>query len=162
MHRMVQDVEGKMEFRCEECDRTFNSEESLNQHNSSKHLVKGKKGKVNIRKYFILAIIFGIVISLTFGGYAYTKKPGAYDEFVKCLTEKGAVMYGNDYCSYTLTQIGMFRKSKKYLNYVKCADNEKLCNEKGVSITPTWEINGEILEGVQGIDKLSELSGCEI
>ena len=54
----------------------------------------------------------------------------------------------------------MFGNSGKYLDYVKCADNERLCNEKGVKITPTWEINGKMYEQVQSFDTLASLSGC--
>ena len=90
------------------------------------------------------------------------KKPGEYDRFAKCLTEKGTVIYGNDYCQYTNKQLNFFGKSAKYLNYVKCADNQKLCDDKNVKITPTWEINKEMYEQVQTFERLSSLSGCEI
>jgi len=48
------------------------------------------------------------------------------------------------------------------LNYVKCIENEELCDSKGVKTTPTWEINGTMYEGVQSFEKLSEISGCSI
>ena len=85
-----------------------------------------------------------------------------YDDFVDCLNEKGAVIYGNDYCSYTTNQLGFFGKSKEGLNYVKCVNNEELCNSKGVSITPTWEIGGKTYSGVQTFEKLSSITGCNI
>ena len=87
---------------------------------------------------------------------------GAYDEFAKCLSTTGAVVYGNDYCSYTQEQLIAFGKSAEHLNYVKCIENEALCNEKGVQITPTWEFEGVTYSGAQSFEKLSELSGCEI
>lgn len=151
-----------MEFKCDICDRNFNSEESLKQHNEMKHRVEEKKRKINIKKYIIISlfllIIFFSILTIT----SYMKKPGKYDDFARCLTEKGAVIYGNDYCQYTTRQLGMFGKSSKYLNYIKCIDNEQLCNEKNVKITPTWEIKGEMYEQVQSFEKLSEMSGCKI
>ena len=94
--------------------------------------------------------------------YVRSQKPGQYDEFAKCLTEKGAVIYGNDFCQYTAKELNWFGNSEKYLNYVKCVNNKELCDSKGVKITPTWEIEGKTYEGVQGIEKLAELSGCKI
>lgn len=151
-----------MGVKCEICNRNFSSEESLNQHNSMKHRVEEKKGKVGFKKYLIIGIIFLIIIFGFLSAYNYTKKPGNYDGFAKCLTENGVVIYGNDFCSYTANQLGMFGKSKKYLDYVKCINNEVLCDEKGVKTTPTWWIKDYKLEGVQSFERLSELSGCEI
>ena len=150
-----------MEIRCDICNRNFNSEESLKQHNEMKHPIKEKK-KLNIRKYIIISLFLLIILFSIFTITSYMKKPGDYDEFAKCLTEKGAVIYGNDYCQYTTKQLGMFGKSKKYLNYVKCIDNEQLCNEKGIDITPTWEIDGKMYQQVQNFERLSAISGCEI
>ena len=149
------------EIECKICSKKFDSEESLEQHNKSKHPVTEKKSR-NFKRYFILLglIIAIIIISLTF--YIRAQAPGKYDNFAQCLTEKGAIIYGNDYCQYTNQQLNFFGKSKKYLDYVKCIDNKELCDSKGVEITPTWEINGQILEGVQSFERLSTLSGCEM
>ena len=153
-----------MEHRCEECNRNFNTEESLNQHNSMKHtgFEKNEKAKINFKKYFIWASIVLIIILIALTINAQIKKPGEYDDFAKCLTEKGAVVYGNDYCSYTVKQLNFFTKSQKYLNYIKCTDNEALCNEKKVDITPTWEINENMYSGVQTFEALAAYSGCEV
>lgn len=151
-----------MGFKCESCDRNFNSEGSLQQHNEMKHAVKERPKKINLKRYSIMFILILIVIFSTLTVYSYIKKPGQYDDFAKCLSVSGAVVYGNDYCSYTIKQLGMFGKSKQYLNYVKCAENQALCNEKGVDITPTWEIKDYKLEGIQGFEKLASLSSCSI
>ena len=151
----------KMEgIECEICNRKFSSEKALNQHNSTKH-PKGEKN-LNWRKYSILIIIGLILVLFILSISAYIKKPGEYDNFVKCLTEKNVVIYGNDFCSYTVKQLNFFGKSKEHFNYIKCIDNKVLCDSKGVSITPTWEINGEMYGGIQGFEKLSILSGCRI
>ncbi len=150
-----------MEFRCNPCNRDFSSEESLKQHNSSKH-VNEKPKKTNFKKYFIVISIILIVVFSILSISSYLKKPGQYDEFAKCLTENNVIMYGNDFCSYTTKQLNFFGKSKQYLNYVKCIDNGKLCDDKGVEVTPTWEIDGEMYGQVQDFEKLSLLSGCKI
>ena len=150
-----------MEYKCNICNRNFNSEESFEQHNVDKH-PKEEKKKINFRKYSVFLIIALIIIFSVLTINSYAKKPGKYDDFAKCLTEKGAVIYGNDFCSYTRNQMGFFGKSKKYLSYVKCIDNKELCDSKGVEVTPTWEINGEMYPQVQTFEKLTLLSGCEI
>ena len=150
-----------MTHKCELCNKDFETEDSLKQHNISKHSSKESK-KINFRKYFIMLSIALIILLLGLSFYTSSQKPGQYDDFAKCLTEKGVVVYGNDFCKYTNNQLGYFDKSKEYLNYVKCAENEKLCNDKNVKITPTWEINGEMYEQVQTFEKLSAVSGCNL
>lgn len=151
----------RMEYECNSCGKKFSSEESLNQHSSMSHPIVEKKAKVSLKKYFVFAIILLIIIVSIFLVRGYMKSPGKFDDFAKCLGEKG-VVYGNDYCSYTVTQLGYFGKSQKHLNYVKCIDNEALCDEKGVEKTPTWEINGDMYSGVQDFERLSAVSGCVV
>ncbi len=150
-----------MGHRCNICNRDFNNEEGLKQHNIAKH-VSEEHRKINFRKYFIFAVIILSIILLAISFYNYVNRPGQYNDFAKCLTEKGAVIYGNDFCSYTVRQLNFFGNSKEYLDYVKCIDNEAECDSKSVSITPTWEINGESYSGVQTFERLSVLTGCEI
>ncbi len=150
-----------MEFKCHSCNKSFNSEESLSQHNASKHKpVKSKKA--GFRKYLVSGLVVLIIAFLSLTVYSSMQGPGDYDNFAKCLSEKGAVIYGNDFCQYTNKQLNFFGKSKKYLNYVKCFDNKQLCDEKNIMVTPTWEINGKMYEQVQSFDVLSALTGCEV
>ena len=127
-----------------------------------KHSVKEKKVKINKKKYVIFSLLILIIFFSSITFYSYEKRPGEYNDFAKCLTEKGAIIYGNDYCQYTNIQLNFFGKSKEYLNYIKCADNERLCNEKGVKTTPTWEINEKMYEQVQTFETLSSITGCKI
>lgn len=151
-----------MAYECKECNRKFESKQSLDQHSSAKHSQKNTSNPpFKFKKYLIITLITLILIVASSTFYFNSKKPGEYDDFTKCLTEKGAIMYGNTYCTYTAKQLNFFGKSDKYLNYVKCANNQELCDEKGVSTTPTWEINGEMYPQVQTFERLSELTGCE-
>ncbi len=157
-------------FKCGYCSKEFQNKSSLEQHLKDKHPESGLEGgngnktmqKKQWRKYLLLggAILAVIILAYTF--YFRFQLPGEYDNFAKCLTEKGAVIYGNDFCSYTNKQRNWFGNSKKYLNYVKCVDNKDLCDNKGVKITPTWEINGKTYSGVYDFARLAELSGCSI
>lgn len=114
------------------------------------HLKKKKS------KFFYIAAAAGVLILLTAAYSVYSiSKPGSYDSFAKCLTEKGAVMYGAmDSCKYTQGQKAMFGKSFKYINYY---DFKELL---GIKKTPTWVINGQWYENVQPFDKLATLTGC--
>ena len=150
-----------MAFRCESCNRDFGTQESLNQHNQSKHVIYEKK-PVSFKRYFMIIMISLIVLFSVLTVSSFMKKPGNYDKFTNCLTEKGAIVYGNDFCQYTIQQLNYFGKSKKYLNYVRCTDNEELCNEKDIKTTPTWEYNEEFYPQIQTFERLAAITGCEI
>ncbi len=110
----------------------------------------------NLKKFGIYGGIFIIIIALiSFIVVSSSKKPGQYDNFAKCLTEKGAIMYGAiEWCEYTKEQANMFGKSFKYVNYKDYKEGSD------ISITPTWIIDGQKYERVQSFQKLSELTGC--
>ncbi|MFA5934490.1 MAG: protein disulfide isomerase family protein [Candidatus Paceibacterota bacterium] len=110
-----------------------------------------------------ILVIFSVIL------FAFVKNtntvPNKYDEFAKCLTEKGAVMYGAEWCSHCKEQKVVFSDSFKFIKYVECPDNTKLCLDKGVTGYPTWII-GTSTKTVEGFDKdttmkeLSEATGC--
>ena len=112
-----------------------------------------KTGKL---KYYIGAIAVLLFLVIAYSVYSLNK-PGPYDEFAKCLSQKGAVMYGAlDWCKFTQAQRGMFGKSFKYVNY------HEFNELPGIKKTPTWVINGQWYENVQSFDKLAALTGCKI
>lgn len=111
-----------------------------------------------------LVIIFVLVI-IAFGVFFFLiqQKPSEnYDEFARCLTEKGATMYGAVWCGHCQDQKKIFGNSFKYINYVECPENQELCRQKGIDGYPTWIINDKKYPGFQNFEKLSQLSGCKI
>lgn len=99
------------EFRCEKCERDFESKEALNMHNESKHSEEYKKpllsnkAKKKIRNYGIIVIIILII-----GGFFYWRlippknapqiviEPGEYNFGVVSQAEgtvSGSVMINN-------------------------------------------------------------------
>ena len=117
-----------------------------------KHSQKQKKKKTLIIVGSTLAILI-LVISAYVIVRAVT--PGTWDNFAKCLNEKGAVMYGAlSWCKYTQEQAGMFGKSFKYLNY---KDHTEF---PGIKKTPTWVIDGKWYENVQSFQTLAAATGC--
>lgn len=126
-----------------------------------KAMERGGQGKSNRNKNIRIVVLASMLVAAV--GYLFmmiSSAPGNFDNFTKCLTEKGMVVYGNDWCRYTQEQMSAFGSSTGYLNYIKCDENEGLCRRKGVQITPTWEIDGKAYSGVQTFETLSEVSGC--
>ena len=109
-------------------------------------------------KYYIIggAIIAVILAAAAYSAYSISG-PGEYDGFAKCLTKKGAVMYGAmDWCKFTQAQKAMFGRSFKYVDY------HEFNELPGIKKTPTWVISGAWHENVQPFDKLASLTGCKI
>lgn len=97
--------------------------------------------------------------------YFLNNKPqqvGMLDEFAKCLTEKGAVMYGTVSCSYCKAEKDSFGSSFQFIKYVECSEDTELCTNERIDGVPTWKIGGMVYEGLQGLQKLSELSSCPL
>ena len=119
-------------------------------HEAHAEEASAKKGKT---KLVVCSVV--IVLVLAVGGYAYwvNFSPGTWDFFAKCLTEKGAVMQGEEWCQYTQAQKGMFGKSFKYVNYEI---------KENLEFRPTWVIDGENYEKVQSFERLSALTGCPL
>ncbi len=94
-----------------------------------------------------------------------------HTELAKCLTEKGVNMYGSFRCGICAKTREMFGDSFKHVNEIEChpqGENSEweLCQEKGISGTPTWilEPNGEEQDRYTGFldtDELKEFAGCQ-
>jgi len=85
-----------------------------------------------------------------------------YDSFAQCLTEKDVKMYGADWCTHCQEQKKMFGSAFKYANYIDCDFNKDECSEKKIEGYPTWIINETDYRGVQSLQRLAHLSGCEL
>lgn len=119
---------------------------------------QAEQAKKSKYRYYTIGAVIAILV-LSIGAYSVysANKPGPYDNFAKCLTEKGAVMYGAmGWCKYTQAQKGMFGKSFQYINYHEFQDLP------GIKKTPTWVINEKWHENVQSFEQLSAATGCKI
>ena len=80
------------------------------------------------------------------------------------LSKEGAVMYNAYWCPHCHDQKEMFGKeASEKLNLVECAkdgfnNKRELCEAKGITGFPSWEINGSIDSGVKSLQELAELS----
>ena len=135
----------ELERKREESRKAFEEHQKRQQEFATIKQEKAKKKKK-------LIVIAAVVLLIIVAGIAYSiVSPGKYDNFAKCLTEKGAVMYGEDWCQYTNAQKAMFGKSFKYVNYEV---------KTGLNTRPTWVIDGKTYEKVQSFERLAELTGC--
>ncbi len=114
------------------------------------------------------SIIIIIIVMLAIFGIIWLaeKNPdqasgGQLDQFAQCLASKNITMYGAVWCSHCQNEKKAFGDSFKYVPYVECPDNPNFCTEKGITAFPTWIFgDGRKFVGEQGIQKLSEESGC--
>ncbi len=87
--------------------------------------------------------------------------PGKLDEFAKCLRDKGATMYGAYWCSHCQNEKKAFGDSFRFIPYVECTQETQRCIAADINGYPTWTFpDGRKFEGEQGIQRLSQESGC--
>jgi glutaredoxin len=117
-----------------------------------------------------LAVALGLLYFVVAGFTGQSVVPGGdnggaggkYDDFAKCLADKGVVMYGSEYCGHCAAQKDIFGESFQFVNYVECTEQQQLCQQKGINAVPTWEIDGTFYTGERSLEALSELSGCPL
>ena len=106
-------------------------------------------------------ILFILITSIVLTSCS-SNQPGNYDQFAQCLTEKGAKMYGTEWCSHCKNQKKTFGNSFQYIDYIDCDDRKQECLTAGVSGYPTWVVDGNNYPGEQSLYRLASLSGCKL
>ncbi len=120
------------------------------------------------RKLYILAGVAVVLIVAAVFLNSGPEEQGKYDEFAKCLEEKGAVFYGAYWCPHCQDQKRMFGKSASKLPYVECSlpggkGQTKECEDAGIEAYPTWVFaDGTRQVGVMDVEELAEKTGCSI
>src|SRR3989344_2162046 len=116
-----------------------------------------------MKSLFAILVIGIFIISACKSGGTPSKEK---DDFAKCITEKGATMYGTFWCPKCGRTKARFGSSFQYVNYVECdprGDNEKsqLCLDKGIDKYDTWEFADGSRAGPEpSFDELSEKTVC--
>jgi len=114
---------------------------------------------------FITIIIITVIISLSI---STNTKPSSLDNFAKCLTEKGAKMYGTYWCGYCQNQKQAFGTSWEFINYIECSLPDRggqtsECTEEGITGYPTWKFaDGSEKSGILSLNLLEEKTGCQL
>ena len=81
------------------------------------------------------------------------------------LQSLGAKKFGAYWCPHCHDQQALFgQEAFSYIDYVECAADGyetqmELCQAAGVRGFPTWEINGELYDGVRPLNELADISG---
>lgn len=108
----------------------------------------------------IVLVLAGLIIVLA-------RQPGQrlpqiqLDEFAKCLTDKGAVMYGTYWCPACQSQKAMFGDAVEFIRYVECTKEPQTCIDAGATSIPMWVFaDGAKLVGAQSLESLAQASGC--
>ena len=89
-------------------------------------------------------------------------------DFAKCLTGKGAKLYGASWCGHCANQKELFGEAMQYIDYIECWDSANntvvtACVDAKIEAFPTWDFSGgERQLGELTLENLSELSGCEL
>lgn len=109
------------------------------------------------KNFLIIGVIFALTLAYFLIGGAGT---AGYNQFAMCITEKGATMYGTDWCGYCTKQKEMFGDAVKHINFVDCQKNQQECKNMKISGYPTWIINGKEYRGMQQLSTLSDATGC--
>lgn len=113
-------------------------------------------------KKLILFLICAIVLA----GCGPAPEDPRLTEIAKCLTEKGAKMYGAVWCSHCTQQKESFGPSFQYIDYFECdpqtnLEQAKICVEKDIQTVPAWELpDGSWLQGKHDPEELAEILGC--
>jgi glutaredoxin len=124
------------------------------------------KTKYLVGTFLIAAFVITLYLIINVF-FAPTQPSNQYDNFAKCLTEKGATFYGTYWCPHCTNQKNLFGSSLKYVNYVECdpkGENAKpeICTQNNIRGYPTWIINGIHYEGEQSFQQLSSYTRCPL
>lgn len=112
--------------------------------------------KINKSRLTTIAIIIAIIL-ISFFSLRPSKSILTNEETIKCIGER-STLYVQLGCSHCKTQEDLFGDNLEYINLIDCFyETEKCADIKG---TPTWDINGDIITGVQSIETLKELTKC--
>ncbi|NEO49688.1 MAG: vitamin K epoxide reductase family protein [Moorea sp. SIO4A3] len=99
------------------------------------------------------------------GGWKVNTTSGQSEiDLARHLTDVGAKKYGAYWCPHCYEQKQLFGKQAfSQINYIECARDGKnaqteACIAAGIKSYPTWQINGELLPGVQTLEELANVT----
>lgn len=131
----------------------------------NKKKIEVKKIKISskrnyLRLWIVIVFILLVIVLLLMYFTKNSKNDANAEQLAKCLTEKGAAMYGASWCSHCANQKKLFGAAFQFVTYVECTTQEELCTQKGIAGYPTWIINGQQYSGEKTFEELKQLSGC--
>ncbi len=87
---------------------------------------------------------------------------GANAVLAQCLTDNGLKMYGTEWCSHCKEQKSRFGADFAKVTYIDCDAQKQVCMDNGIQGYPTRKDKaGNFFPGVQSLEKLAEIGGCQ-
>jgi hypothetical protein len=118
------------------------------------------------RKYLTWGGVLILLVAAYCAGWYY--KNHEYDAFAKCLSARGAKMYGLYWCPHCIEQKEKFGASFRYVPYVECAikgssELQPQCKIAGAKLFPSWQFGTDPpKEGELSLEALSDKTGCSL
>lgn len=115
---------------------------------------------------YVLGVVILLLLVILILGLRSSQKD--YTAFATCLTEKGYVMAGTDWCPHCKDQKAMFNGAFEDIiipagAYINCEASKQTCRDLGVTGYPTWVTPEEnLLPGTRKLSELAQLSGCSL
>lgn len=120
----------------------------------------------------VLMLVGILVVVIVYFVYNHKRVPSKSDETVtedkkvkfkdsekQSAGTSAIVMYGKDSCPWCKRQKTELGDMWDKVEYVNCASEGSVCEEKEISALPTWVINGERSEGFMKKDEFSKKCG---
>ena len=117
-------------------------------------------------------ILVVIILAAAWGGYDYfyyrNANSSTLDGFAKCVSSKGARMYGAWWCPHCAEQKEEFGYAFQYINYTECSPEGQrtmndTCKQGGIQHFPTWKFaDGSSQEGTLPLSTLRDKTGCKL
>ena len=116
--------------------------------------------------------LYAVLILAAFGAAFYLgrRSQHKYDNFARCLTDRGLKMYGAYWCPHCSEQKEKFSAAFEYAPYTECGVKgdtravTQVCKDAGIQHFPTWQFppTGERVERVFELQELSDRTGCPL
>jgi hypothetical protein len=84
-------------------------------------------------------------------------------ELVKCMKQKGVILFSIEDCEGCKTQKAYFGEDFKDVEYIDCKKNKITCPLRGIKEYPTWYLGSTLgikKTGVKDLASLGKLTGC--
>lgn len=122
------------------------------------------KKRLRNKKLFNYALLTIVLLAIFYVLYVWSQdsvRQGDHDALAQCLTSKGVMMYGTEWCPHCQEQKQLFGASFKFMAYTNCDMNPDACKLAGVDSYPTWIFpDGKTATGTQSLDSLAMRTGC--
>jgi len=121
-------------------------------------------------RWLWIGVVLAVIV-IAWGVYYfvyYSKPVSTLDDFAKCVTAKGAEMYGAWWCPHCADQKELFGYAFQYINYIECSPPgqrtiNETCKQAGIKNFPTWQFaDGTKKEGTEPLSLLSRETGCKL